>query len=360
MRELYEGIERERTQLRSIVQALPQAVLVLDAQDCIRADNPAACQLLGRAAHHGVAVDDHVLFEVRGRRTPFRELPGRTPDGVITVVSEGGAPVPVEVQQAPLEDGLLLTLSDLRNRLRDQAQLQEARMNAEVAQRAERARGRFLARMSHELRTPLNAIIGYSELLQDDLADPRRLADVARIQSAGTHLLALINDILDLSKVDEGHVELEEEDVSLDSVLVDVRDTLQPLARERGTVLRVSAPVEDVRVDQGKLKQCLFNLAGNAIRYTDHGRVTMRATIDGSEMRIDVEDTGTGIAPEALATLFEPFQQAAGARGGTGLGLSLVKALAERMGGRCTVTSTVGEGSCFSLFLPTDGAPPGL
>jgi len=214
--------------------------------------------------------------------------------------------------------------------------------------------------MSHELRTPLNAIIGYSELLQDDLADPRRLADVARIQSAGTHLLALINDILDLSKVDEGHVELEEEDVSLDSVLVDVRDTLQPLARERGTVLRVSAPVEDVRVDQGKLKQCLFNLAGNAIRYTDHGRVTMRATIDGSEMRIDVEDTGTGIAPEALATLFEPFQQAAGARGGTGLGLSLVKALAERMGGRCTVTSTVGEGSCFSLFLPTDGAPPGL
>ena len=214
--------------------------------------------------------------------------------------------------------------------------------------------------MSHELRTPLNAIIGYSELLQDDLTDRERLHDVDRIQRAGTHLLALINDILDLSKVDEGHMELEEEQVALDSVLHDVRDTLRPLAQERGTVLHVDAPVEEVTVDQGKLKQCLFNLAGNAIRYTDHGKVTIRATTNGTSMRIDVQDTGTGIAPEALATLFDPFQQAAGARGGTGLGLSLVKALAERMGGRCTVRSTVGEGSCFTLFLPKEGATQGF
>jgi len=353
MRDLYAGIERERSQLECIVLALPQAVFVLDESGAIRTDNPAAERMVGARAVAGVPLDDHLTFAVHGRPTAYDVLPDHTPAGSVTVRGPGAAAVPVEVQRAPLENGELITLTDLTERLREQADLHEAQMHAELAQRAERVRGDFLARMSHELRTPLNAIIGYSELLQDDVTQDQ-LQDVVRIHGAGSHLLALINDILDLSKVDAGHMELRNDTFELQQTLVSVRDTLEPLARQQGARVEVDCPSVTVHMDEGKLKQCLFNLAGNAIRYSPQGKVLLRVSAMGAtRIRIDVEDTGAGIPAHVLPTLFEPFKQAPGSQGGTGLGLTLVRSLSERMGGHCEATSAIGVGSCFTLFLPT-------
>jgi signal transduction histidine kinase len=245
-----------------------------------------------------------------------------------------------------------------------------AAMNVELAQRAreaERATGaksRFLANMSHELRTPLNAIIGISEMLHEDaVADGSKGAidSHERIVRAGKHLLALINDILDLSKIEAGRIELDIGPVSVEQLLSDVEITVRPLADQKANELAIDfdAAIGAVQGDPLRVRQAILNLASNACKFTEEGRVSIEAVRDHTEqgdwIRFIVKDTGIGIAAEELESIFEEFSQVQdkdGKFGGTGLGLTISRRLCQLMGGDIVAESTLGSGSTFTIRLP--------
>ncbi|WP_115561616.1 response regulator [Xanthomonas arboricola] len=247
------------------------------------------------------------------------------------------------------------------------AQGQLVRNGNELAT-ASRYKSEFLANMSHELRTPLNSALILAKLLADN-KDGTLSADQVKyaqaILSSNNDLLALINDILDLSKIEAGHVELTDDTVATSSVLQRLRDTFEPLARQKGLTLEIGteadAPTQLV-VDNQRLQQILKNLLANAIKFTERGTVSLsiQASAPGRVL-FKVDDTGIGIAREQTDVIFEAFRQADGSTrrryGGTGLGLSISRDLAQRMGGSISVDSEPGRGSCFTLELPTDGAP---
>ena len=234
------------------------------------------------------------------------------------------------------------------------------RQKAEAAaEAANQAKSEFLANMSHEIRTPMNAILGYSQILARDNALPPFHRDaVATILSSGDHLLHLINEILDLSKIDAGRMELNNTDFDLSALLRELGAMFQQPCEEKHLGLRLELPSDDnpvlVHGDEGKVRQVLINLLANAVKFTERGRVTLRAVLgEGGEWRFEVEDTGPGIAPAALDSIFEPFQQGPGVRGegGTGLGLAIARRQADIMGGKLDVRSELGQGSCFELKL---------
>ena len=238
----------------------------------------------------------------------------------------------------------------------------------ELADAANNARSVFLAKMSHELRTPLNAVIGYSELILENLssdgADSTKQKDVRSINAAGRHLLSLVVDVLDLSKIESETLELNVETFDLNRLLEQVVATVRPLAEANGNTLAVQASGQlgPMRSDQTKLRQILVNLLSNASKFTKNGTVTLAVRLDrkptGIWLDVRVRDTGIGIAQEDIARLFQNFRQvsAATARryGGTGLGLALSQKLCTLMGGSISVTSELGRGSQFGFCIPAD------
>lgn len=242
----------------------------------------------------------------------------------------------------------------------------------EEADAANRSKSLFLANMSHELRTPLNAIIGYSELLEEearDAGEDHLVPDLEKIHSAGKHLLGLINEVLDLSKIEAGKMEVHLEDVDLAAVLEDVIATVQPLAAKSSNRLLLDAPAPGrMHTDVTKLRQMLFNLLGNAAKFTTDGEISLRAgreMLDSGEwMVFEVEDTGIGMTPEQQAGLFQPFAQADSSTtrqyGGTGLGLAVSRHCAQLLGGDIDLRSAPGTGTTFTIRVPVDGgaAPP--
>jgi PAS domain S-box-containing protein len=238
--------------------------------------------------------------------------------------------------------------------LRDHKRAEQAREESE-------AKSRFLATMSHELRTPLNSVLGFAQLLQQESfgeLNERQQRYVDHILSGGRHLLELINDVLDLSKVQSGRMELKPVELAVAQVLREAKAKAQPLAAERGLVLRVqAAPGLQIRADRRRLDQVLWNLLSNAIRFTpEGGTVTLRSRTDADQVVIDVIDTGLGIAPEMHDRIFEEFTQVDSgsrrAQDGTGLGLALTRSLLKLMGGTISVESELGKGSTFSARLP--------
>jgi signal transduction histidine kinase len=229
---------------------------------------------------------------------------------------------------------------------------------------ANRAKSRFLANVSHELRTPLNAIVGYNALALDgmygELPQPLR-ASHQRVQAAADHLLSLVNDVLDLSKIEVGRMDLEIEVVDLDSVLDGVATVVEPAAEAKG--LRVDVVVArdlpKIATDPRHLRQILLNLVANAIKFTERGSVTVVAKRDGDKVAISVEDTGIGIASADLERIFEEFEQVRpSGRGdsmqrGPGLGLAIARKMARLLGGDVSVVSQPGRGSCFTVLLPS-------
>ena len=244
------------------------------------------------------------------------------------------------------------------------AELRDAQKAADEANKAKSA---FLANMSHELRTPLNAILGYSEMLEeewDDLGHDEFVDDINKIHQAGEHLLALINDVLDLSKIEAGRMTIFREDVDVDELIGSVVSTIRPLVDKNGNTLKVecSSDVGVIYTDMTKVRQTLFNLLSNASKFTDAGEITLRAdreTKEGAAMlQISVSDTGIGMSEEQTRKLFQAFSQADDSTsrkyGGTGLGLAISRRFCRMLGGDLTVTSVDGEGSTFTCTLPYD------
>jgi len=231
-------------------------------------------------------------------------------------------------------------------------------------EQASQHKSQFLANMSHELRTPLNAIIGYSEILQEDAVDlgqDNLVADLKKIESAGRHLLGLINDILDLSKIEAGKMDIYLEDVEIVPLLEEVRSIIVPMAEKNANVLeyRLADNLGSMRTDRTKLKQSLLNLFSNGSKFTENGRLTLnvqRFETDKPMVSFAVSDTGIGMTEEQLGRLFQAFNQADASTtkkyGGTGLGLAITRNFCQLLGGNVTVTSKPGEGSTFTIVLP--------
>jgi signal transduction histidine kinase/DNA-binding response OmpR family regulator len=261
----------------------------------------------------------------------------------------------------PFDDEIRVMVEQLTSM---DAQLRDAIRSAEQANRAKSA---FLANMSHELRTPMNAILGYSEMLQEeaeDLGDTEYIPDLQKINSAGKHLLSLINDILDLSKIEAGRMDLYLERFDLHEMVKDVVSTVNPLITKNGNELIVeeAADLGTARADLTKLRQSLFNLLSNAAKFTENGKITLSVfqtqDADWKWLNLSVQDEGIGIASNKISSLFDEFTQADASTtrnyGGTGLGLAISRRFCQMMGGDITVESEPGKGSLFTVRIPNE------
>ena len=275
-----------------------------------------------------------------------------------------GSTFPVEATLTPVRlngrEVILAVWHDIAEQKKVEYALRAAK---DAAESANRTKSEFMTRMNHELRTPLTAIIGFSRVLlagKEGTLAPSAQLYAERIRANGMHLLSLINQILDVAKVEAGRMELETETVAVDTLVRDTMAMLESTAQAKGIVLRgdVPAAVTPIVTDAGKLRQILINLIGNAIKFTGEGEVLVTVETDGHSsepVAIRVRDTGIGIAPDRLQKVFEPFEQGDSSTrrefGGTGLGLSIVKAFAELIGAAVEVESEVGKGTTFTVWL---------
>jgi len=249
----------------------------------------------------------------------------------------------------------------------------ELKLAQELAEEANRTKSAFLANMSHELRTPMNAILGYSEMLieeAEDLGQASFIPDLKKIHAAGKHLLALINDILDLSKIEAGKMTVFPEKFDITAMVNEVVATIQPLVQKKNNRLEVICPADlgTMRTDLTKVRQTLFNLLSNASKFTENGALKLEvcrvAESDGTWVVFAVSDTGIGMTPQQMGKLFQAFTQADASTtrkfGGTGLGLAISRKFCQMMGGDITVRSEPGKGSTFSARLPAEAPEPKL
>jgi signal transduction histidine kinase len=266
----------------------------------------------------------------------------------------------LEARVAPLEgEEHLIVFRDITDQHLARAALEEA---ATTAVSANRAKSHFLANMSHELRTPLNAIIGYSEMVKEELEDMGEtglVPDLDKINGAGRHLLQLVSDILDLSKIEAGKMTVHAAEFSISSLVEDVKTNVMPMVERNGNSMtfETSEEVQTITTDFMRTKQVLLNLISNAAKFTENGTVTLAIRPEGeSAVAFEVRDTGIGMTEDQQRRLFRAFSQAsedtALKYGGTGLGLVLCRRFCQMMGGDVSVKSTPGEGTSFTVVLP--------
>ena len=352
---------------RRFVEMAPDAMAICNRDGALMLVNSQTEQLFGRPRQEllGKAIDELVPESLREQFAAERAAiisDGAPTPFTSTGVRGDGTQFPIEVRLGRMNFGestvLLGVFRDATSRLEFERELRDKN---EQLQQASTAKDSFLAAMSHELRTPLNAIIGFTGTLLMKLPGPLNADQEKQLQTIRTsarHLLSLINDLLDLAKIESGRIELYPVPLIMNHVVTEAASALRPLADEKGLSLEVDLPPRDIEwtFDQRALQQILLNLIGNAVKFTRDGqvRVELRAGAVG-EIRINISDTGPGIAPEVLARLFQRFSQGEdGSRhkiDGTGLGLYLSQRLAELLGGEISVESRQGQGSTFTLTL---------
>ncbi len=357
---LFQAARRQHQYFAELVRNSPVAVVTLDVEHNVVTCNPAFETLYGysEAEVVGKNLDDLVTDPAtRAEAVSYTQRAGdQAVQGIGRRRRKDGTMVDVEVLAVPVVvDGKHVGMMGLYH---DITELLRARREAESANAA---KSQFLASMSHELRTPLNAIIGYSEMLQEDAEAEGHegfVGDLGKIHSAGRHLLALINDVLDLSKIEAGKMELYVETFDLPATLEQIATTVDPLVSKNANRLdlQLGAGLGAMRSDQTRVRQVLLNLLSNACKFTERGVITLEAVREGETVEFRVRDTGIGMTPEQVDRLFAAFAQAEAATaskyGGTGLGLAISRKLCHMMGGDVTVESAPGEGTCFTVTLP--------
>ena len=396
---------RERDRLNLILENVADPILVTDDRSNIILMNQQAEQLFqesaaGAGTRHARSqavrandtkfttfISDFTISAAMSRREQMRlvhpgsgrELPMEVVSGKI--LNPRGEPLAIvsvlhdltkQVENERLYHELKKFSGELEERIRaataDLAE-QNARLQwqSRELEKANRLKSEFLASMSHELRTPINALIGYTALMLDRIygdLTAKQEEGLNRIQASAQHLLALINDILDLAKIEAGKMPMHLEETPLQDLIGEITQQIEPLLRKKQLEYRCHVPagLPPMYTDRVKVKQILLNLLSNAVKFTHHGSVTLSVTASGDIVRIDVADTGIGIQPRDLEAIWEDFRQLDQSRtreyGGTGLGLSITRKLVERLGGTIAVTSTPNEGSTFSVLLPRRSTNP--
>ncbi len=368
---LFTQAQHQTQYFGELVANSPVAIVTLDTGHNVVSCNPAFLELYGYVESEvvGQHLDDLITTpETRAQAVQYTEqaLDHRSVRAIAQRRRKDGTLVDVEVLGVPvMVDGRLVGMMGLYH---DITELLKARRDAETANSA---KSQFLASMSHELRTPLNAIIGYSEMLEEEAGErghAEYVPDLQKIRSAGRHLLALINDVLDLSKIEAGKMELHLETFELLPALDAVAATVAPLIEKNGNTLRLELgdDLGAMRADVTRVRQVLFNLLSNASKFTERGTITLLAAREhapaGDTLCFTVQDTGIGMTPEQLGRLFQAFSQAEASTsskyGGTGLGLAISKMFCEMMGGDIAVSSTPGAGTAFTVRLPAQVRDP--
>ncbi len=378
-RKLYQE-SKEREQLySSVINSSGDSIIIYDVNGFVRHVNPSFTTMFGWP-----------LEELVGKRIDFVPEAEReaTAQATSRVLQEGG--ISGFETKRYTRDGRILDASLSASVYRDhegkpagivvihrdtteskraeravEEALAEARIHRAAAEAANRAKSDFLAKMSHELRTPLNAIIGYSELLMEeaeDLGEDRFVPDLKKIRSSGMILLDLINDVLDLSKIEAGKMELFLEAFDVPTLVGELADTIRPLADKNGNILEFECPADlgTIYADRTKVRQSLANLLSNACKYTEHGRIELSASLETVKgvgcFKFVIRDSGIGMTPEHISKLFQDFSQADSSTtrkyGGTGLGLVITKQFCHMMGGDIAIESQYGEGTTSTIWIP--------
>ena len=339
-------VERSERALDDILKFMAEPLVFVGDDGLIHRMNPALLSLVGRDDLVGKPLTE--LF--RGAATVGEVVIYDVDGNAIDIASSCGV-----IPGAVGTGGTVWVLKDVRHRKEAERRL---RASAEAAEAANRSKSQFLANMSHELRTPLNAIIGYSEMLREDIDDPGAVSDLRKIEGSGKHLLSLINDVLDLSKIEAGKMELHHERFDIGMTCRDIAGAIAPLVERNRNTLVVEVPPDlgSMWSDVVRLRQVLLNLLSNAAKFTSDGQIHLSARREGTAVIFEVGDNGMGMPPEVVERLFQPFSQADASTtrkfGGTGLGLALVRHFARLLGGEVTVASEVGRGSTFRVRLP--------
>jgi PAS domain S-box-containing protein len=356
-----------------VIEEIEESVLVLDGDNRIVDMNPAACQLIGRSARESIGQPAATILERwPAAITQYRQIVATHEE--LTIV-EGARVRYFDLRISSLRTytrhvtGHVIMVHDITQRKEAEVALAQAKETAEAASRVKSA---FLTNMSHELRTPLTIILGLSELLhvgEYGALSPEQKEILGRIICSCQDLLSLINDVLDMSKIEAGKLELQLEDVDITAQVDATVARLGPLIEERGNTLTVQYPtgLGTMRTDMTRLRQVLFNLLQNANKFTTRGRITLNVTVEAANgcnstpLRVQfvvfqVSDTGIGMTPEQQQQLFRPFMQADSSTtrkyGSTGLGLALSHSFCQMLGGEIRVQSTLGQGSTFTVRLP--------
>ncbi len=370
VRKARERVLKDReARLRAVINTVVDGVIITDALGIIQDFNPACERLFGYCVEEVVGrnvkmlmpppyCDEHDGYLEHYRTTgeqhiigAGREVQGRRKDGT-------DFPLELSVGETRQGDNPIFVgiIRDITRRKQTEVALQAAKEQAEVASRA---KSLFLANMSHEIRTPMNAVLGYTELLENERQLPANVRQsVGAIKRAGTHLLELISDILDISKIEAGAEKLDSDAFRISTLIEGLSEIFTVRCEQKKLNWRVEIDIDDRPVygDQRKLRQVLINLVGNAVKFTESGEIRLAVGQAGDGYRFQVVDTGPGISREVQSRIFEPFQQAEEGvhKGGTGLGLAIAKRQIELMGGTLRLESRPGSGSCFffSVRLP--------